>query len=137
MNEKDINMEVNLYEFNRVNMGKLPLLKTKEEIDSAKKVIQTFIQNCDATYYMLLNHDNHYFTLFSFKSEKNETIILTMAQDVIDCLESCGLGVIDINLNETLDALEVWVKDLDKEVVYMYMLFPYDSGVIEYASVEE
>lgn len=132
MSEKDINMGVNMYEFNRVNMGRLPLLKTKEELDGAKRVVKNFIQDSKANYYMLLNHDNRYFTLFSFRSEKSEATNLIMAQDVIECMDNCGFGIIDINPNETGDALEVWVKDLETEAVFMYMLFPYDFGVIEY-----
>jgi hypothetical protein len=40
--------------------------------------------------------------------------------------------IIDIFEDETGEALEVWVKNLETEAVYMYLLFPYDSGVIEY-----
>ena len=55
-----------------------------------------------------------------------------MGEDVIECLQNCNFGIIDIFEDEVGAALEIWVKDLETEAVYMYLLFPYDYGVIEY-----
>lgn len=129
--DKELDLGMNLYEFNRVNMGQLPILKTKEELNGAKNVIKTFLNNKNAKYYMLLNHDNRYFTLFNFQN-KDINAINTMADDVIECMENCDFNIIDINLDASGSALEVWVKDKNTEAVYMYLLFPYDFGVIEY-----
>ena len=133
MSEKNVDVGVNMYEFNQVNMAKLPVLKTSSEIRGAKRVIKNFLNAKPASYYMLLNHDNHDFTLFSFKNGvMTEAKINLMADDIVECMENREYGLLDINLNTSEDALEVWVKDFEKETAYMYLLFPYDFAVIEY-----
>jgi hypothetical protein len=130
---KEIDSGVNMYDFNRVNMGRLPVLKTEEELNGAKQVIKNFINEKLAKYYMLLNHDNRYFTLFNFVNGViTDTKNKLMANDIIECMQNFGFGIIDIFEDETGEALEVWVKNLETEAVYMYLLFPYDFGVLEY-----
>lgn len=130
---KDIETGVSMYDFNRANMGKLPLLD-EEGIEGAKNVVRKFLtRQTENFYYMLLNHENRYFTLFEFTHNiKSDDRINTMADDVIECMLNCGFGIIDINEDEIGMALEVWVKDVETEVVHMYLLFPYDFGVIKY-----
>ena len=130
---KEINTGVNMYEFNRVNMGQLPFLTTKEEIDGAKAQVIDYIEKTNSNYYMMLNHDKKDFTLFNFQNDYISNFkILSMANDVIECMENRGLGLLDIGLDEAGCALEIWVKDRYTEAVFMYLLFPYDNGVIEY-----
>ena len=82
---------------------------------------------------MLLNHDNKDFTLFHFKNGIGSDVkINVMANDIIECMENRGFGLLDVSLDEAGCAEEVWVKDRETETVYMYLLFPYDNGVIEY-----
>ena len=128
---KEIDTGMNMYDFNRVNMGQLPLLETQEQFEGAKLVVKNFLNTKPASYYMLLNHDNRYFTLFhiDFMTEVKKDVV---AQDIIECMQNCDFGIIDINEDEGGNALEVWVKDLETETVYMYLFFPYDFGVIEY-----
>jgi hypothetical protein len=130
---KDIETGVSMYDFNRANMGKLPLLD-EEGIEGAKNVVRKFLtRQTENFYYMLLNHENRYFTLFEFTHNiKSDGRINTMADDVIECMLNCGFGIIDINEDEIGMALEVWVKDIETEAVHMYLLFPYDFGVIKY-----
>lgn len=130
---KDIETGVSMYDFNRANMGKLPLLD-EEGVEGAKNVVRKFLtRQTENFYYMLLNHENRYFTLFEFTHNiKSDDRINTMADDVIECMLNCGFGIIDINEDEIGMALEVWVKDVETEAVHMYLLFPYDFGVIKY-----
>ena len=130
---KDIETGVSMYDFNRANMGKLPLLD-EEGIEGAKNVVRKFLtRQTENFYYMLLNHENRYFTLFEFTHNiKSDDRINTMADDIIECMLNCGFGIIDINEDEIGMALEVWVKDVETEAVHMYLLFPYDFGVIKY-----
>ena len=130
---KEINSGVNMYDFNRANMGKLPVLTTPEELAGAKGVVTSFLEQHPAKYYMLLNHENKYFTVFNFANDGSfATQKNYMAQDVIECMENCDFNIIDICPDNFGGALEVWVKDLETESVHMYLLFPYDFGVIEY-----
>ena len=130
---KEVDMGIDMYSFNRVNMGQLPYLETEEEIECAKRCLKNYINHTFSTYYMLLNHDNKDFTLFHFKNGVgNDTKINTMVNDIIECMENRGFGLLEINSDETGRAQEIWVKDKKTETVYMYLLFPYDMGVIEY-----
>lgn len=132
--EKDIETGINMYDFNRANMGQLPVLTTEEELEGAKQVIRDFL--CEeeyAFYYMLLNHENRYFTLFEFTHDiKSDGRRNEMADDVIICMNNCGFDIIDICKDSSGCALEVWVKDRTTQVVHMYLLFAYDFGVIRY-----
>ena len=133
MEDKNLDLGVNMYEFNKINVAKMPVLKTSSEIRGAKRVVKEFVKEKLARYYMLLNHDNRYFTLFNFKDGVIfEEKVNTMANDVIECMENCGFGIVDISRDESEEALEVWVKDEENQTAYMYLLFPYDFGVIEY-----
>lgn len=133
MEDKNLDLNVNMYEFNKINVAKMPVLKTSSEIRGAKRVIKEFVNEKLAKYYMLLNHDNRYFTLFNFKDGVIfEEKVNTMANDVIECMENCGFGIVDISRDESEEALEVWAKDEENQTAYMYLLFPYDFGVIEY-----
>lgn len=133
MSEKNLDVGVNMYEFNQVNMAKLPILKSNSELRHAKQTIKNFVENKAATYFMLLNHDLRYFTLFNFKNgiltEIKENI---MAKDIIECIESLNLNLIDIFPDDSNNALEVWAKDQEEEIAHMFLLFPYDEGVLEY-----
>jgi hypothetical protein len=127
---KEIDSGMNLYDFNRVNMGQFPIL---EDTDGAKKIIKDFVKKQLSQYYMLLNHENRYFTLFNFIGyQTTSSKVSSMANDVIECMENQGFGILDVNLDPTESAIEVWVKHRETEAVHMYLLFPYDFGVIEY-----
>ena len=130
---KEIDSGISMYEFNRANMGQLPYLETEEEIASAKAFLKQYIKENGASFYMMLNYDNKDFTLFHF----NNGIIIdakleVMAEDIFECMDNRGFGMLDISLDNAELAIEIWVKDRATDAVYLYMLFPYDMGVIEY-----
>lgn len=129
---KEVDMGIDMYSFNRVNMGQLPYLETEEEIKGAKSIIKNYLKTNTSNYYMLLNHDNRDFTLFNFRENITDLKINTMTNDVIECMENRMFGLLDVGLDEAGCAIEVWVKDRKTEAVYMYLLFPYENGVIEY-----
>lgn len=59
-----------LYELNQAGYASLPKM-TKAELDTAKEDIITFLRSHDSQYYMMLNHDNKYFTLFVYEDGIN------------------------------------------------------------------
>ena len=119
-----------LYEFNQIGMSALPdfteedLLKTKEEFDG-------WIKDRKANkYYMLLNKENSYYTLFHIQSSfVLKDISLTFFAELCECLKTFGT-IKSIDLTEDGTAYEIWVKDEDNQN-FMFMLFPYDLGVIQ------
>ena len=132
MNKK-MDMGINMYDFNRINMKQFPYLETEEEIENVKTLLRNYINKTCSEFYMLLNHDVRDFTLFNFKNGILTDIkIHTMANDIIECFENRAYGLLDVELDEAGLAVEIWVKDRATEEVYMFLLFPYDSGVIQY-----
>ena len=131
--EKEVDIGIDMYSFNRVNMGQLPYLETEEEIDGAKIIIKNYINKTCNEFYMMLNHDLRDFTLFNFRNGLlNDTKIQVMADDIIECVQNRGFGLLDVNPDEAGMAIEIWVKNRETETVYMFLLFPYDVGVIQY-----
>ena len=130
---KEVDMGIDMYSFNRVNMGQLPYLETKDELESAKLFIKNYINKTCSEFYMMLNHDLRDFTLFNFKNGILTDIkINIMADDIIECMNNRGFGLLDVGLDEADAAIEIWVKDRETEAVHMFLLFPYDNGVIQY-----
>lgn len=127
----EVETQYNLYDFNKVNMARLPELTEHEEL-AATRVLKTFFrENASIRYFMMLCYDNHDFTLFDTESNEMVDILPTIVTDIMECMHNRGFGFIDIAPVE--GAIEIWVKPHDQqEVAHMYMLFPYDNGVITY-----
>ena len=119
---------ITLYELNKQiaaqekEITKERLMKKADEIKNW--VGEKYINN-DETYFMLLNHEHRYFTLFS---KKEETTILdfpyNVTSELIEVLLELGT-LKDLYYNQNGDAYECWVDDS------MYLFFPYTRGVIE------
>jgi hypothetical protein len=130
---KEIDSGMNMYDFNRINMGQFPYLETEEEINRAKLTLKNYIRKTLGSFYMMLNHERKDFTLFYFQNDTiTEVKINTMVNDIIECMDNRNLGLLDVCLDDADAAIEVWVKDRETETVYLYILFPYDNGVIQY-----
>lgn len=114
---------MNLYEFNKLGYASLPKM-TKVEIEKAKEDILEFLSIHSSNYYMMLNHDQKYFTVFTYKDKRIERE--KMAEEMISVAKSLGtLKSIEVNG----DILEFWIQH-DKECI-MYATFEYEKGVIE------
>jgi hypothetical protein len=127
---KEIDSGVNLYDFNRVNMGRLPLLKTKEELEGAKQVVRNFINEKLAQYYMLLNHKKSYFTVFNMADE-GEFQFFDLGNAVLQCASDLG-EIYSVTKTEDGQAIEIWVVDPDDTMHCLY-LFNYDKGIVRVA----
>lgn len=112
-----------LYEVNQQAYEQLPKM-TKAELEEAKEKLSKFLYNSYNTYYMMLNHDKKYYTVFVIKKEIN---ILSIADEIIDVSKSLG----QIKGIEVTDQgmVEIWISNSGE--CNMYALFPYDKGVIE------
>ena len=113
------NINLSLYEINKQLISQLP------DIDETKALekINKFYEHTSQGYYMFLNYENKYFTLFE-KNKYGEDIFEVI---VLECIKNIGqLKEIDIYD----DRLEIWIM-IDDEI-YDYLLFPYDEGVVSY-----
>lgn len=114
---------MNIYDLNKAAYNSLPTLSEEKEQKKLRH-IKRFLNNTDNKFYMLLNHDNHYFTLFEWHTYSDEEF----AKEIIDIVKSLG-KIKSIELSENGEMIEFWIANYDNEC-YMYGFFPYDKGVI-------
>lgn len=111
-----------VYELNKGMYTNVPPMKEK----AAKKIILEFFkEHEEIEYYMMLNHDIHYFTLF-------HTVKVNPAKALCNEVYSIAaeLGdIVDVINNQDTKMLELWIR-YDKEPI-MFGLFDYDRGVVE------
>lgn len=77
-------------------------------------------------YYMLLNNELHYYTIFNLKSPNFNQMVDEFKQ----CLAFRG-QVLDIEYQHAEDCYQIWIKDYKTKEVYMYMLFEAEDFVVE------
>ena len=111
-----------LYELNQAGYASLPKM-TKAELEKAKENIVTFLDVHNSSYYMMLNHDNKYFTLFVYE---NNIDVEKMAREIISVSKSLG-EIKSIEVNG--DIIEIWI--LYEGKCDMYAFFDYAKGVIQ------
>lgn len=120
----DGGLKISLMELNSMLVSQLPAL-TDEQIDEAKKLIKEYTTTEIANYYMLLNNELRYYTVFLTKTDF--LLGLKYIEDeVIDCLNDIGT-IKSITVNDD-GVLECWVTAEDKS--YPLFLFDYTKGVI-------
>lgn len=117
---------VTLYEIERVNYAKLPDMDTGEAQKATEDIVNFLDKfNENEKYFMLLNNDLHYYTLFKYIDLKTPE---RMANEILDIVLHLGkLKAVE----EDDDHIEFWVKNNRDGKCDMYMLFNYDRGVIE------
>lgn len=127
----EVETQYNLYDFNKINMARLPTLNHDQE-NTAKNVLSSFFhENSDARYFMMLCHENRDYTLFDRQNWNMRDVVGTILNDIVECIHNRGYGIIDIGT--VPGAIEIWVKPYGQtEVAHLFMLFPYDNGVINY-----
>ena len=123
---KEGGLSVSLYDINKMTMVNFPDL-TDEQIDDAKRMIAKFISP-KSTFWMLLNNEKRYYTVFQLTKNKDIILIKNIEDEVIDCLKEIGsiksIDQVDEN------TVEAWVVDKTDSEAYAYYLFNYDKGVV-------
>jgi uncharacterized membrane protein YjdF len=113
-----------IYEVNKASYAKLPVLD-KEGLDYAVKLLSNYITKSENQYYMILNHDIHYYTIYNWK----DCLIKQLAKDVLALMSSLG-SLKAVELSKDGSMVEFWIIDITGEC-NMYAFFGYDKGVIE------
>ena len=112
-----------LYELNQANYAQLPTMD-KAALANSRGYIIDFLDREKSKYYLLLNNDLHYYTLFTFKGGYNPG---AMTKEILDIVSELGeVKSIETNSN---GALEFWI--VTEDGCNMYPLFTYERGVIE------
>ncbi len=111
---------MNIYDVNKGIYQNVPPMKS----ESVKKVILGFLNEHKSLYYLMLNHDIHYYTLF----HTHKSCAEIMMEEIYSIIQELG-PVVDIINNQETAMLEVWIK-YDGEPM-MFGLFDYTRGVVE------
>lgn len=117
---------MNMYELNKIGYSKLPDLSAVE-IEDSINLIKQFLKNNPSKYYMMLNNDVHYYTLYTFKDGYK---FKDMAAEIISVILSVSNGKIkSIEVSEDNLKMEFWMIYDDE--CHVFYLFDYAGGVIE------
>lgn len=120
---------MNIYEVNKGLYLNVPPM----EEEPIKKVILDFLQGHESCYYLMLNHDIHYYTMFHANTfnidEKTFVLVIDkMVDEIYSIIADLG-PVVDIINNQETAMLEIWIK-YDGDPM-MFGLFDYTRGVVE------
>lgn len=121
----EISTGATLYSCNQQLNENEPIL-LEVELAARQYKIQDWLKDLDyVNYFMLLNNDLRYYTVFS-KKDGNYSYA---ASEIIGCLQDNG-KIISIDLTEDYN-WECWVRD-EENKCHLFYLFPYNSGTIEF-----
>ena len=124
----DVDMGLSVYDFNKNIMKQLPVI---EDLKGVRETLIKYIHETPAKQYlMMLCREQNDYTLFNFNNNRFNN---QFDQDVIECMENRGFGIINAEIIDDGMAMEIWVKEPGQmENADLYYLFPADQMVIEY-----
>lgn len=119
----DASME--LYELNRSIIEQQGPL-SKEVISEKMTLLNEFVEDTKNDFYMLYGKEIGYFTLFM---KDRICDFETIDYAITECLMHVG-PIHSIELTANKDAIEIWVKDTERNLQTCMYLFPYDDGIV-------
>lgn len=124
----DVDMGLNVYEFNKNIMKQLPII---EDLKGVRETLINYLHNVPIEkYLMMLCRDKNDYTIFNINGNLFNN---QFDQDVIECMENRGLGVVHCEITDNGSTLELWVKRPNqREDIDLYYIFPADQMIIEY-----
>lgn len=114
-----------LYELNQAGYAALPKM-TKAELEQAEEKIVNYLKSNDSKYYMMINNEINYYTLYTYNSLHDYE---KMAKEMIDVAKTLG-SIKGIELSDSEEYIEFWILD-KKDMCRAYLMFNYEAGVIE------
>lgn len=120
---------IELYEINRSIIEQQGTINPEDYLNRMD-VINQFVEDTKNGFYMLYGKEIGYFTLF-MKNSLNSTPydFEDMAKAIAGCLMSVG-PIYSIELTANKDAIEIWVKDNERDLITCMYFFPYDNGIV-------
>lgn len=114
--------KMTLYDMNRMIYSQLPQLT----IDTnEKEILCKFFADQDNKYYMLMCKELSYYTCLRM------TNVVTIKDKLVDIITSHIEGYV-VDIEQRNDGnIEIWIHMEADDEAHMFMLFPYDWGVIE------
>lgn len=119
--------KMSLYDLNQQIMSQLdPLMD--DNFNAAMDLIDSWCEKEPDDFYMLLNNDLRYYTVFSARSKKNMEFH-SLGEAVLVVMRELG-AIRSVDLTSDSNAIEIWTDYEDTP--QCFMLFPYDKGIVEY-----
>ena len=120
-------MDMTLYDFNKAGYGSLPDMD-EIALNQASVHVKEFLEQKTpfSKYWLLLSNENKYYTIFHRNS--NTFSFNDLTSEVMNIVQDLG-GIKSIELDDGGSALEFWIKYNGE--CSLFLLFPYDRGVIE------
>lgn len=113
---------MDLYSLNKQLVIQLPDIKNFEDSIS---LFNEFSRTKSNKYYMLLNKEISYYTVF----ERSLGLIEPIGEAAIDCLKNIGSSIKSIQKSEDESSIECWVIPNDSSEPIVLYFFPYDYGM--------
>ena len=120
---KNIKLQSNLYEFNKVQMSQIEPLD-KEWLKRKCKEVANELYNSSSKYYLLLCRERYDFTMFNIINKEG-----SLGDDLFETITNRG-EITDFTKQEN-GSYEIWVRDFETKENFAYYLFDYSFGVVE------
>lgn len=125
----ELDSGMTLYEYNKAAVAAQGQMTIDQVTKAMQEVVVPYL-NQGGKYFMLLNNETHYYTVWDMVSRKVSSNFTEMAAaDILDViLSSVGL-IYSIALDDN-GAIEIWVQNYSDNELHVYYFFNYDYGVI-------
>ena len=125
----------NVYDMSKNIVGQFKPLNALELASAQTRVEEWLEKTTDDSgvrYWMLLCRERNDYTVFAAHPHINDPVydIGGIAGEVLGCASDRGT-ILDVCLDDNEKAYEIWVNTADDSEIHMYLLFPYNQGVIE------
>ena len=121
----ELDLGMNLYDFNKQAISQLPVLDMIKYNEKASKVAKDMCKS-GREYWMLMCREQNDYTVFVLKNYNS----LTMTKELQEVLNVRGF-VVDIDETNIPNQYEIWVRDPATNENFVYYLFDYCEGVVE------
>lgn len=129
LNESESNSGVVLYTMNRSIIAQNFPHADENKIKQFRSIITKWLEENDANYYMLLNNELHYYTIFKFDPTGTYE---HFNDELIDVFKYVGpIRDIHVDNNGAIAIWADWNCDKDDTLPHCFYLFNYDKGVVE------
>lgn len=124
----EVDMNLTVYDYNKNIMKQWPVI---EDLQGVRDILTNYLENTPAEQYlMMLCREKNDYTLFNFYDQWDDT---QFANDIIECFDNRGVGIVNCEVIDNGVAVEIWVKQPGQmEEADLYYIFPADNMVIEY-----
>lgn len=123
-------LELDLYSLNKNIIGQLQPMTHEDVCNKSNIIFDFFTNTAPNKHYMLLCKEYNYYTIFEAVMPENS---YNYEEDFVDAVLSIveEVGLV-YAIEEAESAVEFWIKPEKYDEPMVFILFPYDAGVVYY-----